>query len=269
MTLDRDRPATDPPAARADTVLTALWSGLALLALVLQALVISVPLDAAAKGLAATLPGVAPFGIDETLANLRVLWLPVLMVAGLNAMAFVAHPAAPRLQREGLRVRAFAARERASWATFARALVARPRARWLILGVLGGVLTWVVVIALLPLLPTPEADLRTEALAGADPFVRSLWAAVISPLPEEVLYRGPLVVLAALVRTHATRPATRTAILISGAVVSTVIFGFAHLGWSVANFVATLILGAVCSALTLGSRSLWPAVVAHAVYNAI
>jgi membrane protease YdiL (CAAX protease family) len=239
------------------------------MAVALQVLAIYVVLDVAAKGAAALLPGVEPFSLRESLSNTTVVPVAIPLAVMVHVLALVLHPSGARIASARTATRVLGRRVREGWAFTLSTLGRGARSRWLLLGVLAGCVAWAAVTALLPVLPAPPAaDLRTDALAAAGPFTRSVWAAIISPLPEEVLYRGPLLLLATA--THRwSRQGLRLAILAVATVASTAVFGLSHLGWSVANMVATVILGGICAAITLRSRSLWPAVITHAVYNAL
>ncbi|WP_080712748.1 MULTISPECIES: CPBP family intramembrane glutamic endopeptidase [Rhodococcus] len=81
-------------------------------------------------------------------------------------------------------------------------------------------------------------------------------------LPEEVLYRS--VVLAAQRRKSGTWISVSVV-----AVLALAVFAWVHIGFGTGNVVSGLVVGALCTAIALYTRSLWPAIVVHGVYNAV
>ncbi|MGO6695838.1 lysostaphin resistance A-like protein [Rhizobium johnstonii] len=88
------------------------------------------------------------------------------------------------------------------------------------------------------------------------PFLLSfLGGAIFTPFGEEILFRG--VVANALNRYG----------VFAGVVLSSIIFGLVH-GVSVILPVAIMV-GVLCGILFRATRSVWPCVILHCVYNAM
>ena len=82
---------------------------------------------------------------------------------------------------------------------------------------------------------------------------------VVSSFGEEVIYRGFLIN-----RVEALLGGSRKAVW-AAVVISSVIFGFAHLGWGIVGVVQTAFMGlAFAISFVLLGRKLWPLVAAHA-----
>jgi sodium transport system permease protein len=139
----------------------------------------------------------------------------------------------------------------------------RPRARQLLGATLVGASSWVVVyygvVAVQELVaPVPRA--LTEELeklaAPAGSVIGPLLAVALTPgICEELLCRGA--VLSALRHRFGSRPAV---------LISAVLFGAMHL--SPYRFIPTFLLGISFGALAVASRSIFPAMLAHALNNA-
>lgn len=100
----------------------------------------------------------------------------------------------------------------------------------------------------------PQGILHAAARGGALPFLLSfLGGALFTPFGEEILFRG--VIANALNRYGA----------FAGIVLSSIIFGLAH-GVSVILPVAIMV-GILSAILFWATRSVWPSVVLHCVYN--
>jgi sodium transport system permease protein len=155
----------------------------------------------------------------------------------------------------------------ARWRMGADAAVAlglrRPRPRHLVGAALVGSSAWIVLVALiLPLqeylFPTPPAisDALRSLVAPDDALWLKLFAVAVTPaICEELLMRG--VVLRSLVK-----PLGHT----GAVVVSALLFAILHL--SAYRFVPTFMLGLLLGTVALSSRSLWPAMLVHALNNA-
>ena len=92
-------------------------------------------------------------------------------------------------------------------------------------------------------------------------------AALNAPLLEEVLFRAPLLALAATLTARRTRPAHRRLILLSASLVSAILFALIHAGAGPGNVVAALIGAVTLTVLALYTRSLIPGIAAHAMYD--
>ncbi len=135
--------------------------------------------------------------------------------------------------------------------------------RWVLLGVGGGVLGWLInrgvilaYIALTTDVSNPQQALVDSAASGGWELAGLLLVgAVLVPFAEELLFRG---VGYGALRRYGVALAT---------VVSAVLFGLAH-GMNVV-FPAAIVIGVITALLYERSRSIWPPVIAHAVNNAI
>ncbi|TQC38376.1 CPBP family intramembrane metalloprotease [Rhodococcus sp. WS4] len=79
---------------------------------------------------------------------------------------------------------------------------------------------------------------------------------------EEIVFRN-VVLLVKRWRPH------ETILIAITATASTALFAASHLNHGTANVVSTLVSGAVYAALALYTRSLWPAIMTHGIYNAV
>jgi sodium transport system permease protein len=139
----------------------------------------------------------------------------------------------------------------------------KPRPRHLVGAALVGSSAWIVLVALvLPiqewLFPTPPAitDALRSLVTPGDSLWLKLFAVALTPaICEELLMRG--VILRSLVR-----PLGHT----GAVVVSALLFAILHL--SAYRFVPTFMLGLLLGTVALSSRSLWPAMLVHALNNA-
>lgn len=116
--------------------------------------------------------------------------------------------------------------------------------------------------------PVTDADEIAKNQERFDHTVRGgLCTALITAfftaaLPEEVLYRS--VVLAAQRRKSGTWISVSVV-----AVLALAVFAWVHIGFGTGNVVSGLVVGALCTAIALYTRSLWPAILVHGVYDAI
>ncbi|MER5674749.1 CPBP family intramembrane glutamic endopeptidase [Pseudonocardia alni] len=135
--------------------------------------------------------------------------------------------------------------------------------RWLLLGVAGALLAFVVSrllavgMVLVGLEPENIQGSYTDAGSGGawSVALSLLFLAVLTPLGEELLFRG--VVTSALLRYGA----------VVGVVGSALVFALAH-GLN-AVFVTALVVGLVAGELRRRSGSVWPGVVTHLAHNAM
>jgi uncharacterized protein len=139
----------------------------------------------------------------------------------------------------------------------------RPTWRWVVIGLLAGVVAWVVsrlVTAALVLVvgdPGNVQDVYTEAGSGGAGYLvlSLLFLAVLTPVGEELLFRG--VVATAMLRWGA----------VVGVVGSAVVFALVH-GWNPVLLVA-LVNGLIGAELLRRSGSVWPGVLSHLVNNGL
>lgn len=114
----------------------------------------------------------------------------------------------------------------------------------------------------------PAADDRVSMLHGASPLQLVAFGVLVAPLIEETLYRAPLLAIAVHWPPHQHRR-VRAFVLLAASTVSGIGFAYGHAEYGCANVLSALIAAAVHTALTLVSRSLIPAITAHAVNNTI
>jgi membrane protease YdiL (CAAX protease family) len=136
-----------------------------------------------------------------------------------------------------------------------------PEARNVLIALAVALACWRFSVTYAVLVPGPATsvpDLLTQTFGGgvAGMAVTFVLAAVVAPLLEELLLRG--VVLGALVARIGRWPAIAASALVSASL---------HLEvWSLLPFA---VLGVGLGWLATRGRSLWPAVVAHVLYNTI
>lgn len=139
----------------------------------------------------------------------------------------------------------------------------RVSGRWLLLGVAAGLLAWLVnrgvilgYVALTGDSSNPQQGLADTAAGSVTALLALLaFGAVLVPVGEELLFRG--VVYGGL---------RRYGVLVS-TILSACLFGLAH-GVNVV-LPAAIILGVINAVLYERSGSVWPAVIAHGVNNAV
>lgn len=112
-------------------------------------------------------------------------------------------------------------------------------------------------------------DARTDALTDAPLWSQATYLAIHAPLPEELLYRAPVMAIAAIVIAITSRRRVRVAVIAMALIVISVVFGLAHLEWSLANAVTATISGLVFGLVSVLTRTLWAGVAAHATFNAL
>jgi membrane protease YdiL (CAAX protease family) len=110
-------------------------------------------------------------------------------------------------------------------------------------------------------------DPRRDAFDGLDQLPAFVVVVSTAPVWEEVLFRGPLLLAAAAVAGANWSPRTKGALVTAMVVADTVLFGLAHHEFGIANVATAALSGLVYCLLALGSKSLWPAMVAHATTN--
>ncbi|GGK69018.1 CPBP family intramembrane glutamic endopeptidase [Nocardia camponoti] len=92
----------------------------------------------------------------------------------------------------------------------------------------------------------------------------------VAAIPEEVQYRSLVLAVQRLLAGWSRIPdAVRGLAVLLAATVSVVTFALAHGGFGATNIVSAAVGGAIYTGLAAYTRSLWPAVVCHAAYNAI
>ncbi|HZL80510.1 MAG TPA: CPBP family intramembrane glutamic endopeptidase [Demequina sp.] len=167
--------------------------------------------------------------------------------------------------------RLVAAELRAGGTRLVRVLGLAPRTGLVRLGLVGvgaGVVALLVAGALIrvPVLAeTNVVDARDTAISGAHPVVAGMYLALHGAVWEELFYRGPVLVVAWV--TARARPTVRWPLTIGAILLSSALFGAAHLSWSLANAVTAAATGVIFGAVAVARRSLWPAMLAHGTMN--
>lgn len=108
------------------------------------------------------------------------------------------------------------------------------------------------------------ADPRFLATAGMSPLEQGLTFAGAGPT-EELLFRGPVLIVAALTFTAGTW--WRAGLVGATALFSTAVFASLHPGLN--GLVGAGLNGAIWCLLALLTRSLWPAVISHSTHNLV
>lgn len=152
----------------------------------------------------------------------------------------------------------------------------RPRLIWWLLvapALVTAVLFWWIVPWVGTWMPSPSgteitANAQRQQLATGVPTTILVSFAVAGR--EELLFRAGVLAAARKwdLRLYGAGP-VRAAVWILVVTSSTVAFGFFHLNYGARNVVAVLPLGLLCCLLTLSSRSLWPAIIAHGLYDSL
>ncbi|WP_344005190.1 CPBP family intramembrane glutamic endopeptidase [Microbacterium paludicola] len=244
----------------------------AVMVLLWAALLLAV--SAACGAIANSLPGVTPFESPR-----------VLVGAGLLAVCFAAmavlplYARTPRSLGRSDEVRWMLDRGRHLTVRLLRDVLGLAMISWrrllvaLVAGVAGGLVSVAIGGALL-LVPAlaesvPASDARFDAVAGTAPWVPPAFFAIYAAAPEEIIYRGVLLgALALSVETIRSRWA-RVVVASGALLIVSAVFGQVHLDWSLLNAVTAGVTGAVYGIVAIATRSLWAAIIAHMLYNAL
>lgn len=153
-------------------------------------------------------------------------------------------------------------------------IISPPRAAIAIgVGIVVGFLSWGAGQWLLSIPALAEtiqpSDVRLDTVAGAPWWVPAAYYAIYAPLPEEILYRGPLLAICAIVAALTTNKRVRAVAVVAALLATSVVFGLVHLDWSLLNAVGAGVSGALYGIAALATRSLWPAIIAHSLSNAL
>lgn len=210
-------------------------------------------------GLAFVTPFIAGLlNIDATSAVLNVPLAATAFLIMSLLLAFVSSRFQKRPMRDVLGLRNF------SW-------------RGVFWGIMSGVLVWLLAtgISVAYVLLNPEVsgngNTTSQSIASLDVLqfllISVLFVSLITPIVEELFFRG--VMLRSLVQDSTNGFAKFFSILITA-----VAFGLIHFqGWGTASDLFAMlipaIVGFIAGLLTLKHRSIYPAIIFHAVYNAI
>ncbi|HEY3685279.1 MAG TPA: type II CAAX endopeptidase family protein [Streptosporangiaceae bacterium] len=141
--------------------------------------------------------------------------------------------------------------------------VRRTTVRWLLIGLAGGVLAFVlkfpvtkIYVGLTGYTGNPQAMWASAAADGVVLTVLAfLFLGVLTPIGEELLFRG--VIATALLRYGA----------VAGVLGSAVVFAVLH--GNIVTALSGLIVGLIAGELRRRSDSVWPGVAAHIVFNVL
>lgn len=223
--------------------------------------------------LANALPGVTPFEPPRALVLLGVGGVALVGFA-LVMLIVVVWEAPPRRLARRVLARARALSRRLLGEVFGLAFISGRRLAAAVgLGVVAAFVAFGtgILLAMVPALAAsvPPTDARYEAMSGTPAWVPAVFFATYSPAPEEIFYRGTLLVAIALVAALTANRWVRGAVAVVALIVTSWMFGLVHLDWSLLNAVSAGITGAMYGVVAIATRSLWAAIVAHALFNAL
>lgn len=157
---------------------------------------------------------------------------------------------------------------RGLWLGLVHALgLTRFRLRWLRLIALATLLAFLINLAVTWVLdiPADPTDARFLATDTLSPLARGI-AFAVGGAPEEFLYRGPVLIAAALTSGMTSRK-WRGAMVLGVLLASSALFGDSHPGLD--NMLSAGLSGLIWGGLSLLTRSIWPALLSHALHNLI
>lgn len=242
-------------------IMLPLWAALGMLA------------AAVFGGVAIALPGVTPFEPPSVLVRVGVLGMSMAAIAILMLNLVVSEPPLRRRARRVLS-RASVLWRRLMRDVFGLAFISGRRLAVSIgLGVVGAVVSIGVgyLLGLVPVLAesVPATDARVDAMVDAPEWVPAVFFATYAPVAEEISYRGALMAAVAVVVASTSNRWIRGTITAAALLGTSWVFGLAHLDWSLLNAVSAGVSGAIFGVVAIASRSLWAAIVAHALSNAL
>lgn len=146
--------------------------------------------------------------------------------------------------------------------------IARFRRRDLVLAAMATTLALALNIVMAMLEGTPRApdDPRYLATATLNPLEQGLVFALVGA-PEELLLRGPVLIALALSARMASRW-WRSSTVLAVLIATSAIFGALHPGGP-GDMLSAGVSGLIWGALSLATRSIWPAAISHATHNLI
>lgn len=223
--------------------------------------------------IANALPGVTPFESPNMLVRIGVFGVSMagIAVVMLNLVVWE-----PPLRRRARRVlsRAWALFRRLLRDVFGLGFISGRRLAVAVgLGVVAAFVAFGVgsLLTLVPVLAesVPATDARVEAMGGAPAWVPAVFFATYAAAPEEIIYRGALLVAVAVVAASTSNRWVRGIVTVAALVGTSWVFGLVHLDWSLLNAVSAGVTGAIFGVVAIATRSLWAAIVAHALFNAL
>ena len=109
---------------------------------------------------------------------------------------------------------------------------------------------------------SPASTVRASGLRAGGPALSVARAIGIAVL-EELAFRGPLVLIACVHRF------ARLRILAPSVIGAALIFGLAHGQYGWGNAVSAAVQGLMYGAMAAWTKSLWPSIAAHALFDAL
>ena len=245
--------------ARDAALVAALWVALVLVAISCFAT------------LGNALPGVKSFDSPRTQAQLFVSGLGMTGLVIVMSSFIGSAPIRSRVPRALSRTRALARRLLRDVLGLAP-LGGRRLSGMIGLGLIAGLLGLGVsyLLGRVPFLAAsvPATDTRVDAVAQAPAWIASVFFATYAPVPEEILFRGPLLAAVVVITALAANKWVRRILIAVVLVGTSWVFGMAHLEWSLLNAVSAGAHGMLLGGAAVTARSLWPAIVGHVVFNA-
>lgn len=223
--------------------------------------------------IANALPGVTPFESPRMLVRIGVFGVSMAAIAVVMLNLVVWEPPLRRRARRVLS-RAWALSRRLLRDVFGLGFISGRRLAVAIgLGIVAAFASIGVgyLLGLVPVLAesVPATDARVEAMGGAPAWVPAVFFATYAAAPEEIAYRGALLVAVAVVGASTSNRWVCGIVTVAALVGTSWVFGLVHLDWSLLNAVSAGVTGAIFGAVAIATRSLWAAIVAHALFNAL
>jgi membrane protease YdiL (CAAX protease family) len=110
-------------------------------------------------------------------------------------------------------------------------------------------------------------DSRVDPVLEAPSWVQAVYFAVVAPFSEEVAFRGGLLLVVAYLARHVKDVGVRRGLVVLAVIVTAVTFGASHAEFSLLNAVTACVSGVLFGVVAVWARSIWPAVLAHAMVN--
>ena len=138
------------------------------------------------------------------------------------------------------------------------------------LGVVLAVLSWELATRVTtPLFPRPAGlvDDRGDGYSAADPLRGAVGQFVENGLSEELIFRTPLALWAVMIAPAIPHRRLRWLAGLVVVVVTALAFAASHSEYGMWNMSSAAVSGLLFGAATLTTRSLWPAVIGHTLYD--
>lgn len=138
---------------------------------------------------------------------------------------------------------------------------------------LGAVLAWLswqlATHVTTPLFPPPAGlvDDRGDGYGPTDPIGGVLGQFLENGLSEELVFRTPVALWAVLIAPTISHRGVRWTSSLTVVVGTSLVFGASHSEYGMWNMSSAAVSGLLFGAATLTTRSLWPAVIGHTLYD--